>query len=288
MRKKRELIEGAFYHVTSRTNDRTRVFGNRLGRKIMLLTLQNAKDKFRFCLTNFCIMPTHIHLLIKPHEGSNLSVIMQWIKTNSAKYWNSIHGSIDHMWGHRFFARPIKDWYEYDSVMNYIDQNAVTVGLVATPAEWKASGAFYKYRNIPGLVDFDRFGSRPNSKLLSPIPPIVSKLLPPHQLELTLRHFGVYAEVIDRFYKLIPTIPRPGESTFLRNPPICLHYSNDTIDYFIYEYDGNDTMYGLVRSSIYPDRNEYRKFSLSSLLKNQTIKFDFSWVPVTVFVQNIR
>ena len=65
MRKKRELVENAFYHVTSRTNDKIRVFENRLGRKIMLIVLQNAKDKFHFRLANFCIMPTHIHLLIK-------------------------------------------------------------------------------------------------------------------------------------------------------------------------------------------------------------------------------
>ena len=81
MRKKREITEYAFYHVISRTNDKIRVFENKLGRKIMLMTIQDAKDKFRFFLTNFCIMPTHIHLLIKPEKGSSLSVIMQWIRS---------------------------------------------------------------------------------------------------------------------------------------------------------------------------------------------------------------
>jgi putative transposase len=70
MRKKREIVDGAFYHVTSRTNDKIRVFENNLGRKIMLITLQDAKDKFKFRLTNFCVMPTHIHLLIKPDANT--------------------------------------------------------------------------------------------------------------------------------------------------------------------------------------------------------------------------
>ena len=56
-------------------------------------------QKFGFRLANFCIMPTHIHLLIIPGEGASLSRIMQWIKTHSAKRWNSIHGSTDHLWG---------------------------------------------------------------------------------------------------------------------------------------------------------------------------------------------
>jgi len=154
MRKKREFTDGAYYHVTSRTNDKIRVFEKNTGRKIMLLTLQGAKEKFGFRLTNFCIMPTHIHLLIMPKENTNLSSIMHWIKTRSAKHWNFIHGSKDHMWGHRYFAREIRDPCEYYNVMHYIDQNPVAAGLVSAPANWKPSGAFYKAQNISGFVDF--------------------------------------------------------------------------------------------------------------------------------------
>jgi len=154
MRKKRYFTEGAIYHVTSRTNEKKRVFETRLGRKIMLLTLQNAKEKFGFRLTNFCIMPTHIHLLIEPVQGTSLSDIMCWIKTRTAKRYNFIHGSIDHVWGHRYYARTIKDPHDYYSVMNYIDQNPVAAGLTLDPADWKASGAFYKAHGLSGLVDY--------------------------------------------------------------------------------------------------------------------------------------
>jgi len=160
MRKKRVLIEGAFYHVTSRTNDKNHVFESKIGKKIMLLTLQNAKEKFKFILTNFCIMPTHIHLLIKPVKGTCLIKIMQWIKTNSAKRWNFIHGSIDHMWGERYYSRVIKDYKEYNNVMNYIDKNPVKEGYVLNPADWKESGAYYKAHDIEDFVDFYPFDTK--------------------------------------------------------------------------------------------------------------------------------
>jgi putative transposase len=166
MRKKREFVGGAFYHVTSRTNDKVRVFENRLGRKIMLMVLEEAKEKFKFRLTNFSVMPTHIHLLINPGEEHNLSEIMHWIKTQFAKRWNFTHGSKDHVWGHRFYARMIKDNSEYFYVMNYIDQNPVVAGLSLTPAEWMASGAFYKVQDLPGLVDFFPFERLNYIKLL--------------------------------------------------------------------------------------------------------------------------
>ena len=277
MRRKREVTDGAMYHVTSRTNNKIRVFENRLGRKIMLMVLEDAKDKFRFRLANFCIMPTHFHLLIEPEKGSCLSSIMRWIKTRSAKSWNFIHGSTDHMWGHRYFAKAVRDLQEYDNTMNYIDQNPVKAGLVAAPADWKASGAYYKARNIPGLVDFGPIDRRPYVKLLSPIPPIVSRLIPQAQHEHTLRYFGIYAEVIDRLYALVPTIPGLGESAYLRNLPASLRYHTDTADYFIYEYDGGDTFYGKVCTTVYPAVSEYRRFSLSSLKSNPLMKLDFSW-----------
>jgi putative transposase len=153
MRKKRIIIEGAAYHVTSRTNAKVPAFENRLGRKIILITLENAKEKYGFRLHNFCIMPTHIHLLITPNSGTNLSRIMQWIKTHSAKRWNCTNNSKDHLWGERFFARQIKDITDYLSVKNYIDQNPVNAGLVSYAPDWEACGAYYIANGISGFVE---------------------------------------------------------------------------------------------------------------------------------------
>jgi putative transposase len=155
MRKRRELIERAFYHVTSRTNDKIRVLETSLGQSIMMKTLTTAKQKFHFILTNFNIMPTHFHLLIQPTEEFNLSLIMGWIKTNSAKRWNFLNGSIDHLWGDRYFSKPIKSAREYEHIMNYIDQNPVVAGLADTPSDWIFSGAYHRTNNIIGLVDGD-------------------------------------------------------------------------------------------------------------------------------------
>jgi len=168
MRKKRDFIPGVAYHVTSRTNNKIRTFECNLGRKVMVLTLQGAKDKFGFKLHNFCVMPTHIHLLMTPSVLSNMSDIMHWIKTQSSKRWNFIHGSTDHLWGARFFARAIGDMRDYSNVYNYIDRNAVKAGLVLRPQDWKASGAFYIAKNISGLVDYTPFDRLNYIKLLPP------------------------------------------------------------------------------------------------------------------------
>ena len=151
-------------------NNKVMAFSQNLGRKIMLLVLQGAKEKFSFKLHNFCIMPTHIHLLLTPAENTNISQIMQWIKTRSAKRWNFIHGSTDHLWGARFFARPINDLHDFFTVKNYIDQNVVKAGLTHIPQDWKASGAYYIANDINGFVDFIPFDRLAYIKLLPEAP----------------------------------------------------------------------------------------------------------------------
>ncbi|MCL2412187.1 MAG: transposase [Treponema sp.] len=277
MRKKRDFIEGAFYHVTSRTNDKIRVFENPLGRRIMLIVLQDAKDKFLFNLANFCIMPTHIHLLIQPREGTNLSMVMQWIKTRSAKCWNRIHGSTDHMWGHRYFARNVKEPQEFENTMAYIDQNPVKAGLAEKPEDWKASGAFYRAQNITGLVDLSITEQKIRDIFMS-IPPVISKIIPPKQLEYTKKYIGVYTDVVENLNKIIPLIPKIDSINNKQERIAYLHYFTKTADYFIYEYDGEDTMYGKVRFNVYPAETEFRKFSLNNLKSNQFMELDYSWV----------
>ena len=285
MRKKRELAEGAFYHVTSRTNNKTRVFENKMGRKIMELTLQDAKDKFHFRLTNFCVMPTHIHLLIQPEERTNLSRIMQWIKIQSAKRWNFIHGCTDHLWGAQpYFSRPIKDQNEYDFVMDYIDQNPVKAGLSETPYDWKASGAFYKAQGLTELVDYDQTERTKyrDVKLLLPVPYIVANLLPTAQLEKNLKYYGTYALDLQELYKTLRNIPSLSGTKSNKPMQVYMRYYTPTAEYFIYEYDKDDIMYGKYQLNVYPHTTENRKFSLAGLKKTQDIKLDLS-VSITCF-----
>ena len=276
MYKKREMAEGAFYHVTSRTNNKIRVFENKLGRKIMLMVLQDAKEKFQFRLANFCIMPTHIHLLIEPAEGTSLSMIMQWIKQKSAKRWNFIHGSKDHMWGRRYFARIIKDQEEFEYVMGYIDQNPVTAGLVVEPYEWSASGTFYRKQNLQGLVDLPVLENQPFINQAIFMPPAVSKFLPPAQLEHVIKYLGAYIESIEALNEKIMKIPKLADGA-MQEINVYLRFFTGTADYFICGYDGDDLLYGKIHRKAYPSEAEYCTFSLSSLKINQFMELDFSW-----------
>jgi hypothetical protein len=112
-----------------------------------------------------------------------------------------------------------------------------------------------------------------------PIPPLIAYLLPPAQLEYTQQYYGIFAETIDRLYKTVSAIPNIGDTETILDPPAYLHYYTGTVDYFICEYDGKDTMFGKMKFAIYhPGEYEYHKFSLSNLKSNDFLQLDFSWV----------
>jgi REP element-mobilizing transposase RayT len=69
---------GAFYHVTSRGNERKAVFKSRRDREKFLTYLETATERYGAAIHAYCLMGNHYHLLIETPLG-NLSKIMQHI-----------------------------------------------------------------------------------------------------------------------------------------------------------------------------------------------------------------
>jgi len=114
---------------------------------------------------------------------------------------------------------------------------------------------------------------------LAKIPPLVSRLMPTAQLKHILQYFGMYTETIDRLYSIVKEMPRLCDTITVTNPTVYLHYFTGTADYFICEYDRDDTMFGKARFKMFPlSETGYQKFSLSSLKSNQFLELDFGWV----------
>jgi len=59
-------------------------------------------------------------------------------------------------------------------------------------------------------------------------------------------------------------------------PKVYLHYFTGNNDYYIYEFDGDDTFSGRARIGGFPDDAQCRKFSLSNLKSNQFLELEIS------------
>jgi putative transposase len=153
MRKQRQLLDNATYHVTSKIDHGAMALQGTEVKQLFLDFVKQAKKKFRFELWNFMVMDNHIHFLIKPGKDASLSEIMQWIKCNFAKKWNKLHDTHGHVWGERFFSKIIWNKPQFEEASAYIDNNPVKANLVAVAQDWEFGGLFHKLRRIVRLID---------------------------------------------------------------------------------------------------------------------------------------
>ncbi len=75
----RITFSGAFYHVTSRGNERKAVFKSKRDREKFLEYLESATQRYDALIHAYCMMDTHYHLLLETSCG-NLPQIMRHIK----------------------------------------------------------------------------------------------------------------------------------------------------------------------------------------------------------------
>jgi putative transposase len=87
----------------------------------------------------FCIMPTHIHLVLKQIKNNGISIFMSNILNSYTRYFNQRHGRKGPLWEGRF-KNVIVETDEYlIHLTRYLHLNPVTAGLVERPEEWLAT-----------------------------------------------------------------------------------------------------------------------------------------------------
>ncbi len=98
-------------------------------------------DETRYQLIAWCVMPNHVHVLLKPLTGYAISKIVQSWKSFTAHRANKLLKRAGRFWMPDYFDRYIRTDEQYYSTIEYIHYNPVAVGLVGLPEEWEWSSA---------------------------------------------------------------------------------------------------------------------------------------------------
>ncbi len=153
MRKKRKLIEGAKYHVTARINRSEFILNAPKIKELFLDILKRAKKKYKFIVTNFCIMGNHIHLMIQPLKHMSLSHIMQWILSTFAINYNKLFRLIGHVWYDRFHSTIMYNFMHYVRTFLYIGENPVKAKIVNSAMQYKYGGIYNLHKGIYEILE---------------------------------------------------------------------------------------------------------------------------------------
>jgi len=110
-------------------------------------TVQNCLlhgDGERYALAAWCIMPTHVHVVIEQFEGQTLSDVIQKWKSVSAHTINKAEARRGRLWQPEYFDRFMRSPEQFDWTIAYVENNPVMARLVQRPELWRFSSATWR------------------------------------------------------------------------------------------------------------------------------------------------
>ncbi|HLB95383.1 MAG TPA: transposase [Patescibacteria group bacterium] len=169
--KTHQLVNDGIYHIISRSIARFTIFNdkNDYVRMIQLLRfyqLKNPPTKYSMFLRQkgvemlgfdiyfrkvkkdyeklveiiaYCLMPNHIHLVLKQLRGKGISIFMKNILDSYTRYFNLLHKRKGPLWESRFKHILVETDEQLFHLTRYLHLNATSANLVSKPELWKYS-----------------------------------------------------------------------------------------------------------------------------------------------------
>jgi len=162
------LVTGEFYHIFNKSIAEYKIFnkeGDFVRMKRLLFYYQWEENKIKFSkwknmkeqnsfnnklitednnsrivdIIAYCIMPTHIHLILKQLKSKGISIFMSLISNSYAKYFNLKYKRKGPLWEREFQNVLVSSDEQLLHLSRYIHLNPTTAFLTKNPYDWRFS-----------------------------------------------------------------------------------------------------------------------------------------------------
>ena len=149
------FTEGEYcYFVTTSVQARRPLFRDARLCQILLENLRFYRDRMKFSLHGYVIMPDHMHLLITPRQPATISDIVRNLKSYAGKEVRQALGGSGPIWQRRFYDRVIRSEKQFRATLDYIHVNPVRAGIVRSAEEYEFS-SYRFWEEGDGLLSLD-------------------------------------------------------------------------------------------------------------------------------------
>jgi len=131
----RPLGDRLVYHVINRGNNREPVFHHDGDYAAFLDALRDLKRTRPFEFYGYCLMPNHVHLLIRTLDAP-ISRLMQSLLVTHTQRYHRCHRTSGHLWQGRFKSPVIQDDDHLLTVLRYIEANPLRARLAPAAADY--------------------------------------------------------------------------------------------------------------------------------------------------------
>ena len=159
---KRYYGSGDLHFITCSCYQRRRILGTSSKRNLFLGILEEARQRYRFVILGYVIMPEHFHMLISEPQVGTPSTVMQVLKQRFGRQLRSAlegdrrlsfqDGMEARIWQPRFYDFNVRTEGKRMEKLRYMHSNPVKRELVSAPEHWAWSSFRHYFCREPGLV----------------------------------------------------------------------------------------------------------------------------------------
>ena len=169
------LVTGEVYHIVNKSIAKFKIFNDssdfsrmiramryyqKEKRHVSFSAFEKIKDGKIFVseskkhveIISYCIMPTHIHLLLKQLEDKGISIFMNNLSNSYSRYFNLKHKRKGPLWEGRFKRVLIESDEQLLHLTRYIHLNPATAYIVKNPSDWEYS-SYQEYLSAVSTKD---------------------------------------------------------------------------------------------------------------------------------------
>jgi REP-associated tyrosine transposase len=133
--KPRVEVAGGIFHITSRGNDRRRIFLDDHDYVGFLAILERAVARARWICHSYCLMPNHYHLMLETPEET-LAIGMRHLNGSYAQRFNRRYEHVGHVFQGRYDSTLVETEQHFLELCRYVVLNPVRAGLCGRAADW--------------------------------------------------------------------------------------------------------------------------------------------------------
>jgi putative transposase len=144
----RIIVADWCYHFINRANKKAEIFHEPADYDSFIELVGQAQLRVSVPILAYCLMPNHVHFVVRPGSAAELTQWAHWLFTSHAHRYHARHSSTGHVWQGRFKTFAIQCDQHLLSVLRYVERNALAGKLVGRAEEWRWGSLRWRTRAL--------------------------------------------------------------------------------------------------------------------------------------------
>ena len=148
----RHIFAGQCYHILNRANRKAEVFHEPADYAAFIQLIAKAQDQVDLPMFATCLMPNHVHFVVRPCNDADVARWMQWLFTTHASHYHAKYGTTGHVWQGRYKHFAVQDDHYLFALLRYVERNALRAKLVARAEDWRWGSLNWRVRHESPVI----------------------------------------------------------------------------------------------------------------------------------------